>query len=387
MCKYQASKIFVLFAVIYCTSCKEKFISPAPATATGYLVVEGVVNSDGDSTNIRLSRSTPLDSASIKPEGGASVFLEDGANLQLLLQETKPGSYGIDNLHLDTSHSYRLVINTLGGEQYSSEFVKVMFNPEIDSVSWNRTQDGVELLANTHDPSGRAKYYQWEFKETWEFLSPKPASLKWVPITGPGSSGSVSVTYRDVNDPQITRCWRINNSSNIITGTSTRLTQDVIQLPFQKIPSGSQQISKLYSVLLKQYAWNKEGYEFLERMRKNSETLGSVFDAQPSELTGNIHCISNASLPVIGFFNVSPFRQKRVFIYNGEVPGWNYTTNCNEFEVQNNAEDIKMKAIGTLPTNATLTAGPGSIISFNVASPECVDCTLTGTNVKPVFWP
>ena len=55
---------------------------------------------------------------------------------------------------------------------------------------------------------------------------------------------------------------------------------------------------------LKQYAWTKEGYEFLDRMRKNTETTGSVFDPQPSELNSNIHNVADATEPVIGYFNI-----------------------------------------------------------------------------------
>ncbi len=381
------NKILLFVTVILLAACKEKFISPAPRTATGYLVVEGVVNSDGDGTQIQLSRSTTLDSTGKVIETGAAVYLEANNNLQFPLQEITGGTYGIDNLHLDTTLTYRLMIRTNNAEEYSSDFVKVINNPAIDSISWERNEHGVELFVNTHDPTNQAKYFQWQFEETWEFLSPKPPSLKWVPIEGPMSNGPVTVTYRTALDPQISRCWQFNSSTNIITGSSIKLADDIIHLPFQKIPGASQKLSVLYSVLLKQYTWSKEGYDFLERMRKNTETLGSVFDAQPSELNGNIHCTSNAAQRVIGFFNVSAIREIRAFIYNRDLPGWNYTTNCNEIVVNNNTADIKLKANGTLPTSVVTTSGFGTIASFNVASPECVDCTLTGTNIKPVYWP
>lgn len=380
------NKAWLITIIVLLGSCKEKFNSPVPVVATGYLVVEGIINSAGKGTNILLSRTTNLDSSGKKYEQGALVLLEDSRNIQTQLQETSIGSYTADSLHLDTAFTYRLVIRTFYGEEYKSDFVKVMYNPEIDSISWTRNGDGVELLANTHDPSGRAKYYQWEFDETWEFHS-IPAFLKWIPSTGPASSGLVTVDYRETTDPQISTCWKFGASQNIITGSSANLAKDIINLPFFQIPATSQKISVLYSVLLKQYSWSKEGYEFLEKMKKNTETLGSVFDAQPSELTGNIHCTSNAALPAIGFFNVSAIKEKRIFIHNREVSGWDYQVNCVEYEVYNNTDSIKASARGMLPTVKVKSPFLLGIISFNVASPECVDCTLTGTNMKPVFWP
>lgn len=380
------NKIVLVLLVVFIAGCKEKFDSPIPQVTTGYLVIEGVADDQGGTTNIRLSRTSNLNDVSQHIEQGAVVSLEDSSGNTYPLFEFNPGVYS-GNLFLSKSTSYRLKINTANSEVYQSDFVRPRFNPPIDDIKWEREQEGVKLFIDTHDPNNNTRYYQWEYNETWEFHSAYSAALKWDPITGPVGNDPVTVVYRDVNDGEISKCWQSEASSNIILGSSARLAQDIIHLPFNKVPAASWKMSVLYSIVVKQHAWSKEGYEFLDRMRKNTESVGSVFDAQPSELNGNIHCTSNQLLPVIGFFNISTTTEKRIFIKNSELPDWNYDAGCYTFEVINNPDSIKLHAGGTLPTYVLKTTPFGDIASFNVAPPKCVDCTLSGTNIKPDYWP
>ncbi len=378
------NKLLLFLFVLVIAGCKEKFISPAPAVITGYLVVEGIVNNEGGTTNIKLSRTTSLNDIANIQESGAQVKLEDNNNSFYALFENSNGNYTIDNLHLDTSLKYRLSIKTSNNEDYLSDFVKIKKNPPIDSISWERGYDGVTIHSNTHDPLNKTLYYQWEYEETWEFHSRYSASVVYV-TSPPPNSQNIGVVE---GHPDIYKCWQYNASSNILLGSSAKLAQDIIHLPLLNIPPASIKLSVLYSVLVKQYVWSKEGYEFLERMKKNTESVGSVFDAQPSELNGNIHCTSNPGQPVIGFFNICTIQQQRIFIRNAELPGWGYVPGCGiEIEIENNPDSIAKKASGLLPTSPRTTGPFGSVLTFYAAPEECVDCTKRGTNVKPTYWP
>lgn len=378
------NKFILPVLLLLAASCKEKFVSPAPPVTTGYLVVEGVVNNDGGLTTLKLSRTTNLDDTSSKPEGGALVKLEDNNSTSLQLFETTNGNYIVDNLHLDTSHKYRLAIVTANNEEYLSDFVNVLNNPPIDSINWVRGSDGVTIFINTHDPKNNTHYYQWDYHETWEFHSALFSSLKY---TQNSSSGNMGIAYRDSSDPEIYTCWQFHPSTTIVLGSSARLSQDIIHLPIINIEPASWKLSVLYSVIMRQYTWNKEGYEFLERMKKNTESVGSVFDAQPSELNGNIHCVSNPYQPVIGFFNICTIREERIFIKNSELPQWGYNMNCSQVVIENQPDSIRIKSVGTLPTVPLLYGPFGDILTFNASAEGCVDCTLRGSNIKPTYWP
>lgn len=66
---------------------------------------------------------------------------------------------------------------------------------------------------------------------------------------------------------------------------------------------------------------------------------------------------------------------------------WLYKPDCPEIAVTNNSDSIQIKAIMLLPTNyKDINAMTGAIISFYAAPPECVDCRLRGSNIKPSFW-
>ena len=374
------NRVLLFTLVLLVVSCKEKFDSPLTPIATGYLVIEGVINNDGDTTKIKLSRTTNLSDNSRRFETGAIVKLEDNLNNSLFLVESGgEGNYIINNLHLDKSLTYRINIKTISGDEYQSDFVPVGNNPPIDSINWVQEDKGVQLYINTHDPQNNTRYYQWEFQETWEFHT-LYSDLKYVPLSDPSD---LNVVRRDVSDPQIFKCWKFDASSLILLGSSAKLQQDIIHLPLTLIPVDNERLSVLYSILVKQYSWSKEGYEFLERMKKNTESVGSVFDAQPSELNSNVHCTTNPSQPVVGFFNICSIQKKRLFIDRKYLLHWDFRLPCRQVVVINDPDSIRVA--GGLPTIAK--QAMFGIISFYASDPSCVDCRLTGTNVKPGYWP
>ncbi|MEO6720835.1 MAG: DUF4249 domain-containing protein [Ferruginibacter sp.] len=381
------NKLIILLVVLFAAGCKEKFISPAPPVSSGYLVMEGIVNDGGGITNIRLSRTTSLNNGINKHEDQATVKIEGSDNSSISFSQNAPGNYTISNLHLDPAIKYRLSVKTSNNEEYLSDFVTVRPNPPIDSISWERENDGVHIFINTHNPQKNTLYYQWEHDETWEFHSAYYASLKYIKAPPPYDNLNIAVGYRGPSDPEIYTCWQFNSSSAILLGSSAKLSEDIIHLPIVEVPAASWKISVLYSILVKQYAWSKEGYEFLERMKKNTETVGSVFDAQPSELNGNIHCTSNPALQAIGFFNICTIRENRIFIKNSALPGWGFQNTCQLEIIENLRDSIKVKGLGKLPVYPDQFGPFGSITTFFASSEQCVDCRLTGTNLKPIYWP
>ena len=373
-------------------ACKEKYVSPVTSPATGYLVVEGVVNSGPGNTNIRLTRTSKLGDRTIIFEKNAQVKVEGENNVAYTLLEKTTGNYSADNLNLPNNQKYRLRIKTTGGKEFLSSFVEVKKNPPIDTVSWKREDEGLQLYIQTHDDQNNTRYYQWEYTETWEFHSPYQPILKYK-ITNCSGRGCPrwEVVYRDSTtysyDPTIVTCWQSDFSTSLLLGSTIKLEKDIVYLPLGFIPPKSWKLGVLYSINVKQYSWTKEGYEFLEKMKKNTEVTGSVFDPQPSELKGNIRSVSDSTEPVIGFFNICNIEQKRFWIRNSDVPGWGYKPDCEEIDVANNSDSIQAYASNKAPVYPTLFSMTNQILRFSAVPLECADCRLKGTNVKPLFWP
>src|SRR5439155_15921661 len=97
-------------------------------------------------------------------------------------------------------------------------------------------------------------------------------------------------------------CYNTASSSQILLGTSAQLSNDQVEhAPITTIYDGSDKLNAMYSIVAKQYALTKEAYDFWQLLRRNTSQVGGLFDAQPSQLTGNLHCVNNPVEPVIGY--------------------------------------------------------------------------------------
>ncbi|WP_184547733.1 DUF4249 domain-containing protein [Mucilaginibacter sp. FT3.2] len=386
-------------------ACRKAYTPPAIALAGSYLVVEGVINSGGDSTILKLSRTLKLnDTTSLKPETGAVVTLEgeDGTSFpQLQESPTVKGSYINPSLILNAGKRYRLRIKS-GSSEYLSDFAESKTTPPIDSVTYvlSHTYDaGLRVNVNTHDATGKSIYYRWDYAETYQYRTPYDSRWK---------SNGDTVLPRNIITDDINHCWRTVYSNHVVIGSSEKLSRDVIsQLSLTVVPSTSEKISEEYSILVKQYALTKEAYQFWENLQKNTEKLGSVFDAQPSQLPTNIHCISNPAEPVIGYLSICTVTSQRIFVPFFTLPnsgegdtylGCSLTSAYFHYRVNpllgQGDEDFYYNYnkpgphILLIPFESIIgdVNGHLGIVGHAGSTPYCVDCTVRGSNKKPSFW-
>ena len=369
--------------------CKEVYEPPVQTKNVKLLVVEGFINGGQGPTTILLSRTGELQDQGVRPELLAHVSVEGDDGSAYILVDSLNGKYGYPQLALNNNVKYRLHITTADGKEYASDYTPVRHTPPIDSVTWQMEDNGVRLYVNTHDPQNVTKYYQWKYDETWEIHSTYYSSLKYV---RDASNRITALVYRIPGshsvDTTIHKCWSSLTSTSIILGSSEKLSNDVIYLPVQFIEPGSEKLSVLYSMNLKQYAMSQDAYLFMQKMKKNTEQVGTLFDAQPSQITGNIKCLSDANEPVVGFVEVTEEQTKRVFIYNNQVPGWGFSMPCIEYVINNTVDDMNKYGSDYYPTIPKTLTPFGAIQDFYAANMEsCVDCTTRGVNRKPAFWP
>ena len=368
--------------------CKQEYDPQIEAKTSGLLVVEGFINSGQGPTTIRLSRSSDLKDTVLNPELSAllNVEGEDGSNFVLFSNGN--GEYSTGQLTLSSGVKYRLHVRTIDGKEYVSDYAPVKYTPPIDSITWHRENDGLRVYANAHDPQNNSKYYQWKFEETWEVHSAYHNNLEY--ITDPVTTIPTAVAYKypdHRDDTTIYKCWNTLLSSSIILGSTEKLTSDVVFLPVHYIEPHSEKLSILYSINLRQYAISHDEYLFLQKMKKNTEQLGTIFDPQPSEISGNIHCLTDPNETVVGFVEVSQEQVKRIFISNSQVPDWNYDPACVFIEIANTPEAIA-QYFSLMPTFVSKESPlGGAILKFYASTPQCVDCTLRGVHQKPDFWP
>lgn len=376
-------KYLYLIIVIICwwaASCKEKYPLPNSIVNRNYLVVEGFIDNGNEPTLVRLTRTTKLDTLILQPEQNATVTVEGDNGETYGLSETESGLYSGGPFSLNNTVKYRLVIRTAGGTEYRSDFTEVKMTPPIDSINWIQGSNGVQIYANTHDPENNSKYYAWQFEETWDFYSYGYINYLFNDATGKMD--------RNPEPDRTYHCWQSAKSTNILIGSSARLSEDVIyQAPLVFIPDDSWKLDSKYSILVKQRVLEKGAYEFFERMKKNSEQLGSIFDPQPSSSGGNIRCITDPNELAIGYIYVSSVIEKRIFIDRSELTGWKYREYC-ELDTIPNIRDSLRFYFDVLKMGAMYEVYQGPmVIGYSASTKICMDCTLRGTNVKPDFWP
>jgi hypothetical protein len=375
-------KLLFCFLVFALVGCKEKYIPKVNQTATNFLVVDGTINSGSGPTVIRLSRTTKMtDTVRFNPETGATVSVQGNDNTNFALVDNGKGIYSANQLTLNNARQYRVHIKTKDGKEYASDYVEVKITPAIDSVSWVRRADGVHIYANSHDAQNKTKYYRWDYEETWEERSTVIAKYEYQPANN-------KVIEIDPNAVNLFYCWKTRFSTSLLLGTSAALATDIVtQQPMLEISNASEKLGVRYSILVRQYALTKEGYDFYTLMKKNTEQLGDIFGPLPTEITGNVHSLSDVNEKVIGFISASTVTEKRIFITESQVPGWDYLLNCETKIVDNKDDSLKEYFTFMYRPYDAIVNSNNQIVAYWGITPRCADCRLRGgINVKPSFW-
>jgi len=374
--------------------CKKPYAPKAISTNNNLLVVEGVINTGNDSTVIRLSRTVSISGkTTANPEQGATVTIESDQAVSYQLQQVDSGRYTSAPLNLDNTHKYRLRINTADGRTYLSDYVEAKVTPPIDTFDYAITGSGINFYTSTHDAANKTKYYRWDYTETYIYESVLSTSIAFdnsYPLT--------SQKFRYVPPDERTHiCYVTAPSSTVVLNSNAGLSQDVvINNPITQVPSTSEKLYHRYTIQVRQYALTREAFEFWSNLKKNTEQIGTIYDAQPSEIKGNIHCLSNAAEPVIGYISASTVTQKRLFIDNRDLPGWpipdqgGCTTQLLKWDDGVTPPELTSGVwipVGTLNKTYNV-AQKDTQFSVKAGYYDCVDCRyhLHGTNIKHGFW-
>ncbi|GAA4350988.1 hypothetical protein GCM10023185_09280 [Hymenobacter saemangeumensis] len=362
------------WALLLLAGCVDPYMPDAITVPTNYLVVDGFINCNGVS-EIKLSRTYNISASTPPPRVSlATVYVEEESGPRYLLRESPVGTYTSSALVLNRAKRYRLRITTNGGSDYASEFVPAKFTPRIDSISWKAEDTGVGIRVNSHDASGTTQYYKWDYEETWEFAPLVNPILEYAN----GQIIPIRTRY-----PQ--RCWRNASSTAITQAKTTNLSQDVVSnFLLLTLPPNAERLRYKYSILVRQYAQTREEYAYWDLLKKNTENIGTLFDPLPSQLTGNIRCLSNPEEPVLGFIGAHSVEEKRIFIDRLRLPfPWRMLSgyeDCYPPDTVKAPQSVyNVLEAGLIPVFL-------SSAGYVVSTVDCVDCRRRGTATRPAFW-
>ncbi|MFA6769857.1 MAG: DUF4249 domain-containing protein [Bacteroidales bacterium] len=373
--------VITIISLTITKSCISPFEPEGVSSIDNMIVIEGNIIQN-DTTKVMVSRSLSLSQENkIDYISKATVWVESDRGKKYSAFEQKKGEkiqYLINTIGIDPSLEYKLVVTT-GGQRYESDFVTIRKVPEIDSIGYsiNRDSTGLIFYVNTHDTQNKTWYYMWSFKEDWEFRS-KYLSLFDYDIF----SGSIFEIDMDQNRYY---CWRQDVSKSILIATSNHLNEDrIFRKPLLYVPSWDSRINYLYSMELAQIAIGRDAYSYWENIKKNSDEIGGIFAPQPSEMAGNIRCLTTPSEKVIGYISGTYVVRKRVFFRSSDIGIYKDRIDCDTHYVGPD---------NPLPIDSLYKVGYDVTSYFEETNEStwiirrCVECRTYGTKNKPSFWP
>ena len=379
--------LLITLAVIVMT-CVEPY-TPSLEKYEDVLVIDGLVTNAQGPYTVKLSRSFRYNDPFGSPESDAYILLMDNQGNTTGFTEESPGIYRSGNPDFQgvIGRSYKLYVNTLSNEEYESEYVELKAVPGIENLyaqleehpATGGTETGFQIYVDSYDPQNNTRYYRYEYEETWEFYVPYPSLYRY--------------TYGELipRTESVHRCWMENRSTAIMTFTTDKLEQDVIEaFPVCFVSTSTNRLRAKYSILVKQYSLTGESYQFWEQMKNTHQNTGTLFDPQPTQINGNLYSLHDTETPVLGFFEASAVSEKRIFISRSDLPSGIKVTDqfkyCHSYYMvigSSSIEKYMNKGWCIVGPDATATIFFGyGIIPFH----DCCDCTQTGTNIKPDYW-
>lgn len=337
------------------------------------LVVQGYISdvpaknreSDGYSTpyfQVKLSLSSPVSNFRDSPVRDAEVRILDDQGNEHELTEFETGAYYLvdQDFKAEEDRNYFVRISTADGKIYESQPQKLQASlpagparyqtdsrltvADIGGQSEVVTLEGITVSVDlpTHN-TRESVYYLWELVPTWIYVAPL------VPQGDPNSTCWVTnIYYLDDIVLHEDKLGQGNYPKELFfleAETNTRLEHD-------------------FSVLIRQFSLNKETFEFWEDIKKQNESVGSIFDPPPFSIRGNLFNVNDPDDRVLGYFSVMGESTQRWFTSIWELPY-------------------------NLPDINPCDPPPGGP---NLPTPDCRDClkyrggSSSITNVEPNWW-
>jgi hypothetical protein len=360
--------VTIIIISLIAASCVSTFI-PETDENTEAVVVDGLITDQSETDTIKLYKSIPLGStAKPDPVEGCNVIISDDLGNSFTLSESKPGIYITNPGEFcgTTGRKYTLKIFTGGvtGKKYSYESVPMEMKPvpPIDSIWYEKItlsqgdqyhypEEGCNIYLNTHDPANNCYYYRWNFTETWEMR---------IPYIVPHSV-----------------CWVSDKSENIMIKNTSVLSENRIsRYPLTSLSNKTDRLNIKYSIIVNQYSLNEDEFMYWEKIQNLVEEVGSLYDITPASIPGNIYCVEDPNVKVLGYFSVSAKASRRIFIEDHFSDRADIYRHCPVDTVGEGDVLTGYWPIITLPMHLV-------VVTNDL---ECYDCTTRGTNIRPVFW-
>lgn len=370
------STLHIVLLSLILWSCIEPYY-PDPNAFEKTIVVDGYISDGPGPHTIKLSYTSSLDKQWPAPLSGAQIsILQNDVEIDVL-EEGEPGTYYTQNYVGKIGEFYKIRIETPDNLIIESNPEEITPANGVDSIYYTietqatddpeLTYNGFQFHVDFKNKEKTNSYYLYNIEDTYEYQSDFTVDLIFH-----GTAKQPLDTFGYV-------CWKTEHiqeyfvHKSIATGSIQHQT-----LPLQYVPTTSRKMARRYSILLKQLAISEEAFDFFFSINEqnNNETMNSN---QPYRIKGNLNCVSNPDVTVLGYFIVAGETEKRVFFDKPYYIKFDYDVCVPNVEAASMATTMGTE---TAPLYFTFTAD-----GLGLAAPECFDCKLKGGTVeKPDFW-
>lgn len=380
--------ILILFPVILLLpGCVEPF-EPVIDERQVSLVVDGTLTDREGYHSVRISRSGAFNDPEHIPETGCQVEITGSGGGKVTLNESEPGFYErwIEQSFLVVNQVYQLHIVTGEGTEYYSlpdtlfpcaPVDTIYYKQEIrETADRDRPENGIQFFTDLNIQEQQARNYRWKMEETWEYHAPYPIQYIF----------QDSVLDLGEESDSLMVCWRTREIKSIRTLTTSQITGNRVEgIPLNYVSNQSNRLKVRYSLLLRQYALSTQAFQYWNQLQNQSSEGGGLYETQPVRIEGNVYNPSDPEERVLGNFNVSAMKEKRIFL-NERFHFLIQDYPCTPQPI----EEVYPDGMGEIPESAypvyliaTSELGPPWLMADDV----CFDCTQGGgTTDPPDFW-
>ncbi|UCH14031.1 MAG: DUF4249 domain-containing protein [Bacteroidales bacterium] len=319
--------IIYFIIIILLTACQEVYNPGEIDAGLEIPVIEGYIDDGPGPYKVDLFWATAFNEKSNSPIKNARVTISDNFGNSAVFAETGNGRYlsNPGDITGIPGRIYTLSVELEDGSIYESKPVLMHSVEEIDTIyaeigdkdfisknSWGElminNREGLYVYVDVNEGSGDKKFFRFHNR-----LVAQSFHYIYLP-TYPDSLDSSLV----IMEPTIVYCWRKSGLDEVVNIKSTFnsnseqvikrhelgflpyyfsiLWQDSVTTP--KIPSG-------WIVTTTAYSLTEDAYEYYSSMIKQLGTEENIFDPIPSQIKGNIYCLSDTNQIVLGLFEVA----------------------------------------------------------------------------------
>lgn len=283
------------------------------------LVVEGSITDQPGPYSVKLTQTTEYTQAGLNLlTTGAQVIISDDLGHTETLAETSAGVYQTqaNGLQGVAGRSYTLTIVTQDGKRYVSSPEILTAAPPIGKLYYEYREDptaltndkiqGWDVYVDLQDPATPGDFYRWD----WAHYEP----IEVCQINQQPDGSTIGLPCCTLPCWDITRCYTcINIKSDAVINGNALTRQLIARVPFTS--------TSRYFIDVQQQRLSAGASAFWQSVRGLVQNTGGLFDAAPATIAGNLHCTSDSTQQVYGYFGATGIAEASLYVDRSEASG------------------------------------------------------------------